>query len=87
MILERPPFGAVTLVFSFFVVFAAGTVRGFTGFGFSAVTLTGLSLVVWPALGVPVIFMLEILASSSQLRGIARDIDLTWLPEFDTCGT
>lgn len=79
MIFVLPPFGTTALVFSLFVVFVAGTVRGFAGFGFSAVTLASLSLVVSPVLVVPAIFVLEILASLSQLRGIARDIDLAWL--------
>jgi len=74
-----PPLAPALLAYSLCVVFAAGVVRGFAGFGFSAVTVAGLSLVVPPALVVPAIFMLEILASLSQLRGIARDVDLPWL--------
>ncbi len=58
-----PPLAPVTLVYSLCVVFAAGIVRGFAGFGFSAITVAGMSLVVSPALVVPAIFMLEILAS------------------------
>ncbi len=73
-----PPFGAMTLAFSLCVVFAAGMVRGFAGFGFSAITVAGMSLVVSPALVVPALFMLEILASLSQLRSVARDIDMPW---------
>lgn len=73
-----PPFGAPTLVFSLCVVFAAGMVRGFAGFGFSAITVAGMSLVVSPALVVPALFILEILASVSQLRSVARDIDMPW---------
>ena len=73
-----PPFGATTLAFSLCVVFIAGMVRGFAGFGFSAVTVAGMSLAVSPALVVPALFMLEILASLSQLRGVARDIDMPW---------
>ncbi|MDN6886953.1 sulfite exporter TauE/SafE family protein [Variovorax sp. CAN2819] len=74
-----PPLAPATLAYSLCVVFAAGIVRGFAGFGFSAITVAGMSLVVSPALVVPAIFMLEILASLSQLRGIARDVDLPWL--------
>ena len=74
-----PPLAPALLAYSLCVVFAAGVVRGFAGFGFSAVTVAGLSLVVSPALMVPAIFMLEILASLSQLRGIARDVDMPWL--------
>jgi len=74
-----PPLAPALLVYSLCVVFAAGSVRGFAGFGFSAITVAGMSLVVSPALVVPAIFMLEILASLSQLRGIARDVDMPWL--------
>ncbi|NVM86399.1 hypothetical protein FHT32_000022 [Variovorax sp. SG517] len=74
-----PPLAPTTLAYSLCVVFAAGIVRGFAGFGFSAITVAGMSLVISPALVVPAIFMLEILASLSQLRGIARDVDLPWL--------
>jgi hypothetical protein len=74
-----PPLAPATLAYSLCVVFAAGIVRGFAGFGFSAITVAGMSLVVSPALVVPAIFMLEVLASLSQLRGIARDIDMPWL--------
>ena len=74
-----PPLAPATLAYSLCVVFAAGIVRGFAGFGFSAITVAGMSLVISPALVVPAIFMLEILASLSQLRGIARDVDLPWL--------
>jgi len=74
-----PPLAPALLAYSLCVVFAAGIVRGFAGFGFSAITVAGMSLVVSPALVVPAIFMLEILASLSQLRGIARDVDMPWL--------
>ena len=63
--LLTPPLAPLLLAFSLCVVFAAGLVRGFAGFGFSAVTVAGMSLVVSPALVVPALFMLEILASLS----------------------
>ena len=76
--LLTPPLAPLLLVFSLCVVFAAGMVRGFAGFGFSAVTVAGMSLVVSPAMVVPALFILEILASLSQLRSVARDIDMSW---------
>ena len=39
--LLTPPLAPLLLVFSLCVVFAAGMVRGFAGFGFSAVTGAG----------------------------------------------
>ena len=61
------------------VVFGAGIVRGFAGFGFSALSVAGLALLVSPARVVPAIFVLVVLASLSLLRGAARDIDWHWL--------
>ena len=61
------------------IVFGAGIVRGFAGFGFSALSVAGLALIVSPAQVVPAIFVLEVLASMSLLRSAARDIDWQWL--------
>ncbi|HMO47602.1 MAG TPA: sulfite exporter TauE/SafE family protein [Rubrivivax sp.] len=61
------------------VVLAAGVVRGFAGFGFSAISVAGLALVVSPAQVVPPVFVLEVLASLSLLRGALRDVDWPWL--------
>lgn len=77
--LWEPPLAPLLLAYGLCVVFAAGVVRGFAGFGFSAVSVAGLSLVVSPAKVVPAIFALEILASLSQLRGIARAVDRHWI--------
>lgn len=61
------------------IVFAAGVVRGLAGFGFSAVCVAGLSLFVPPAQVVPPIFILEVFASISMLRGALRAVDWRWL--------
>jgi uncharacterized membrane protein YfcA len=61
------------------IVFGAGIVRGFAGFGFSALCVAGLALLVSPARVVPAIFVLEVLASISLLRSAMRDIDWHWL--------
>lgn len=61
------------------IVAAAGVVRGFAGFGFSALCVAGLSLLMSPARVVPPIFLLEVLASVGMLRSTARDIDWHWL--------
>ncbi len=55
-------------------VFLAAIVRGYSGFGFSLLTITSLSLVLPPAQVVPAIFMLEIAASLHLLPGIWKDI-------------
>jgi uncharacterized membrane protein YfcA len=73
------PLPPLLLVSSLAIVFCAGIVRGFAGFGFSALSVAGLALLVSPAKVVPAIFMLEVLASISLLRSAARDIDWHWL--------
>ena len=61
------------------MVFAAGIVRGFAGFGFSALCVAGLSLFMPPAQVVPPIFVLEVLASLTLLRSAWKDVDWNWL--------
>lgn len=61
------------------MVFAAGIVRGFAGFGFSALCVAGLSLFLPPAQVVPPIFVLEVLASLTLLRSAWKDVDWRWL--------
>ena len=73
------PAAPLPLAYGMAVVLLAGVVRGFAGFGFSALTVAGMSLLFSPAQVVPVAFVLEVLASLSLLRSIWRDIDWTWL--------
>ncbi|WP_051559985.1 sulfite exporter TauE/SafE family protein [Marinobacterium jannaschii] len=63
------------LVLAAVIVFAAAIMRGFSGFGFSALTVTSLALFMPPKLIVPVIFLLEIAASAHLLPGVLRQID------------
>lgn len=62
------------LSYAILCVFLAAIVRGYSGFGFSLLTVTALSLVLPPAEIVPSIFMLEIAASIHLLPGIWKDI-------------
>lgn len=55
-------------------VFAAAVVRGYSGFGFSLLAITSLSLALPPAETIPPIFMMEVAASLSLLPGIWKDI-------------
>ena len=73
------PMPAGLLLASLCVVFAAGIVRGFAGFGFSALCVAGVSLFMAPAQVVPAVFALEVLASLSLLRGALRHADWRWL--------
>ncbi|GBD27373.1 hypothetical protein HRbin30_02720 [bacterium HR30] len=73
---------AVELGFDVLVLLIAGVVRGFSGFGFALVAVSGLSLVHPPAVVVPTILCLEILASVPLLRGVwshAHWNSIVWL--------
>lgn len=59
---------------SSFIVFLAAIVRGYSGFGFSLLVITALSLLMAPAAIIPSMFMLEIAASLHLLPGIWKDI-------------
>ena len=74
-----PPLPPTLLVAALLIVLAAGVVRGFAGFGFSALCVAGLSLFAPPAQVVPPIFVLEVLASLTLLRAALRDVDWSWL--------
>ncbi len=67
------------LVAGVLVVFGAGIVRGFAGFGFSALCVAALSLFMPPAQVVPPVFVLEVLASLSLLRSAWKHVDWHWL--------
>lgn len=73
------PLPAPQMAFAVAVVMAAGIVRGFAGFGFSAISVAGLALVVSPAAVVPAIFVLEVLASLRLIGSTWREVDAPWL--------
>jgi uncharacterized protein len=62
------------LAYACFCIFCAAIVRGFSGFGFSLLAITALSLVYTPAEIVPSIFMLEVAASVHLLPSIWKDV-------------
>jgi uncharacterized protein len=74
-----PPLAWTLLLPALLVVFGAGIVRGFAGFGFSALCVAGMSLWLPPAQVVPPIFVLEVLASLTLLRSAWRQVDWPWL--------
>jgi len=70
------------IVFSAMAVLAAGIVRGYSGFGFAMITVTSMSLVFPPAKVIPVILVLEVMASGWLLPKVWHQIDwrsLVWL--------
>ena len=56
------------------VLFAASYIRGFSGFGFTAILMTGLTLILPIAEVVPVSIALEIIASLGQSYSIRRHV-------------
>lgn len=70
------------LALSSAAIFLAAIVRGFSGFGFSLLSITAISLILPVAQVVPSIFLLEIAASINLIPSIWRDIhwrSLIWL--------
>lgn len=57
------------------IALVAAVVRGYSGFGFSAIVIAGASLVMPPAALVPALYMLEIVASVHMLPGVRHQID------------
>jgi uncharacterized membrane protein YfcA len=71
-----------SLIFAVTAVFVAGIIRGYSGFGFAMVAVTSISLVVPPARVVPLVLILEVLASIRLVPQVWKDIDwysLRWL--------
>jgi hypothetical protein len=64
------------------VLFVAAFVRGYSGFGFSALVVTGASLVTNPLNLVPVVIFCEFLMTFQQWRSVGADVDwprVRWL--------
>lgn len=64
----------LTIIYSIAAVLGAAFVRGYSGFGFSLLAVTALSLCLPPAEVVPSIFLMEIAASLHMLPGIWREV-------------
>jgi len=56
------------------IIFLAAIVRGYSGFGFSLIAITGLALIYPVASIVPAIFLMEIAATIHMLPSIWKDI-------------
>lgn len=71
-----------SLIITFISVFVAGIIRGYSGFGFAMVAVTSISLVLPPVQVVPLVLILEVLASLKLVPQVWREIDwhsLRWL--------
>ena len=65
---------AVTIAYGLVFILGAAFVRGYSGFGFSLLAITALSLRLAPAEIVPSIFLMEIAASLHLLPSIWREV-------------
>jgi uncharacterized membrane protein YfcA len=66
--------GALTLAYVLAIVFVAAFVRGYSGFGSSAVFVTGTATVLPPSEVVPITLFLEVAASLGLLAQVWRDV-------------
>ena len=57
------------------MLFLAGALRGFTGFGFSLAAVPLLSLIMPPARAIPIVLILQLLVSIAGLRDAVRHCD------------
>ncbi len=73
---------SLMLIYAFFAIGVAAYVRGYSGFGFSALTVTSLALILPPSEIIHTAYILEIIASIHMLPLVWRFIDskiLSWL--------
>ena len=71
-------------------IFGAAVVRGYSGFGFSLLSITALSLLFEPRTIIPSIFILEVAASAHLMINAWRDVhwqSLRWLAAGCLVGT
>jgi uncharacterized membrane protein YfcA len=64
-----------SLIVTIIAVLIAGVIRGYSGFGFAMVAVTSMSLAIPPARVVPLVLILEVMASISLVPQVWRDID------------
>lgn len=63
------------LIYGALVTFAAGWLRGYTGFGFALAAVPALSIILEPALIVPVAMLLQFLAGVQLLRKTRHQVE------------
>tara|TARA_Y100001936_G_C15836107_1_gene539417 strand:- start:19 stop:651 length:633 start_codon:yes stop_codon:yes gene_type:complete len=77
-------------IYAILCISVASIIRGFSGFGFSALTVSSLSFVFPPIEIIPLVFLLEIAASICLLPMVWKEIDwkiLRWLILGNLIGT
>lgn len=70
--MDLAPLPPITMAFCAATVFLVAVLRGFTGFGFALVAVPLLSLALAPVMAVPLVLLLEVVASLQLLPAIWR---------------
>ena len=77
-------------IYAILCIFVSAVIRGYSGFGFSALTVSSLSFVLPPIEIIPLVFLLEIAASINMLPMVWKEVDwkiLKWLILGNVVGT
>ena len=77
-------------IYAILCISVAAIIRGYSGFGFSALTVSSLSLVLPPIEIIPLVFLLEIAASINMLPMVWKEVNwkiLKWLILGNLVGT
>ena len=82
--------GILPLAYLAIAILSAGIIRGYSGFGFSMIAMMSVTLLLPPSEVVPIILMLEVVASLWLLPRVWRQVDwksLVWLSAGVLVGT
>lgn len=74
-LLDVQTLSPTTAAFVIAALLVAAIVRGYSGFGFSMLAVSGLSLALPPAAAIPIVFLLEVAASIHMLPSVWRQVD------------
>ena len=88
--LELIGLSPLMFLYAVICIIVAALIRGYSGFGFSALTVTSLALILPPIEIIPLVFLLEIAASIHMLPMVWREVDwkiLRWLILGNLVGT
>ena len=88
--LELIGLNPLMILYAIICILVAALIRGYSGFGFSALTVTSLALILPPIEIIPLVFLLEIAASIHMLPMVWREVDwkiMRWLILGNLVGT
>src|SRR5688572_12254444 len=74
-LLDLSTLSPITVVAVATALLIAAIVRGYSGFGFSMLAVSGLTLALPPATAIPIVLTLEVVASIHMLPSVWRQVD------------